>query len=155
VLGEGAIFYGGSERAWASFNKEFAPTNSRVLVVASIVNRGVPQHQRELYREVETWYPTGVQEVHAAIRREIESDEGVRKWLPPHSVPSRDQLERLRKWLPPDQVPNRLKLITMNIRIPFNPPAKCVLIYRSDPDEPVWYVRIGEDFHVEWCGLGD
>jgi hypothetical protein len=21
--------------------------------------------------------------------------------------------------------------------------------------EPVWYVRIGEDFHVEWCGLGD
>jgi len=124
VLGEGAIFYGGSERAWASFNKEFAPTNSRVLVVASIVNRGVPQHQREPYREVETWSPTGVQEVHDAIRREIESDEG------------------LRKWLPPNQIPNRLQLFRIDIRRPFHPPAKWILTDQFEPNKPVWYVRI-------------
>ena len=155
VLGEGEIFFPGKKEAWATFKKEFPPTNSRVLILASAVNGSVPQAQRDLYRELEDWYPSGVQEAHAAIRREIESDEGVRKWLPPDTDLSRDQLERLRNWLPPDQVAKRLQLIRMDIRIPFTPPAKCVLTYRSDPNEPVWYVRVGEDFHVEWCGLGD
>jgi hypothetical protein len=97
----------------------------------------VPQSQRDLYQEIEAWYPIGVREVFEAVRHEVERD------------------EVLMKWLPPEQIPNRLELKTLNIRIPFTPPAKAVLEYRFDPDKPVWYVRIGENFHVEWCGLGD
>ena len=122
---------------WASFKKEFAPTKSRVVVLASVVNGSVPQAQRDLYREIEAWYPNGVQEVFEAVRREVEKE------------------EVLKKWLPPVQIPNRLRLIAMNIRYPFRPPARCVLEYQFDPNKPVWYVRIGEDYHVEWCGLGD
>jgi hypothetical protein len=50
ILGEGEIFFPGKEKAWATFKKEFPPTNSRVLVLASVVKGSVPQAQRDLYR---------------------------------------------------------------------------------------------------------
>lgn len=155
VLGDGAILFGGGEGAWASFKREFGPTRNRVSILASIVNGSVPQHQRELYREIEAWYPIGVQEIFEAIRHELEDDEVLRSWLPPGSDPSPQQLEVLRNMLPPDQVADRLQLIGIDIRYPFLVPGKCILRYQFDRNEPDWIVRIGEDFHVEWCGLGD
>jgi hypothetical protein len=127
VLGEGEILFGRGEGAWATFEKEFPPTKSRVLVLASVVNGSVPQAQRDLYREIEAWYPKGVQEVLEGVRREVEKDE----------------------------VQNRLQLIKINIRIPFERPVKCVLDYQFDPNAPGWYVVISEDYHVESCGLLD
>ncbi|HKZ54767.1 MAG TPA: hypothetical protein VJ123_04750 [Anaerolineales bacterium] len=155
VLGDGDIFFSGSKRAWACFRKEFAPTKSRILVVASVVGGSVPQHQRELYREIESRYPEGAQGVHDAIRREVESDEGLRKWLPPRHILDTRQLEALRNWMPPDQISTRLQLLRIDLRHPFPLPAKWILTYQFGPNKPVWYARIGEDFHVEWCGLGD
>ena len=155
VLGDGDLFFGRGERAWASFKKEFGPTKSHVSILASVVNGSVPQHQRDLYWEIEAWYPKGVQEVFEAIRREIEDDEVLRSWLPPGHVPSRQQLEVLRNMLPSDQVANRLQLIGIDVRYPFLQPGKCVLRYQFDRNEPDWIVRIGEDFQVEWAGLAD
>jgi hypothetical protein len=155
VLGEDAVFFGGGDRAWISFEREFAPVDARVLVLTARRDGGVPQQQRNLYREIEAWYPKGVEEVHKAIRREIESNDGLRKWLPPDFVPNQQQLQALRNWMPPEQIPNRLRLLRIDLRHPFPLPAKWVLTYQFDPNQPVWYVRIGEDLTVEWCGLGD
>lgn len=155
VLGNGDIYFSGSQRAWVCFRKEFAPTQGRVLVLAGISGGGVPQHQRDLYREIEAWYPVGVHEVNESIRGEIESDEGPRRWLPPRVVPDQRQLTALRNWMPPDQIATRLQLLRIDLRHPFPLPAKWILTYQFDPNKPVWYIRIGEDNHVEWCGLGD
>jgi hypothetical protein len=137
VLGEGEILFGRGEGAWATFEREFPPTKSRVLVLASVVNGSVPRAQQDLYREIEAWYPKGVQEVFEGVRREVEKD------------------EVLKKWLPPDEIQDRLQLIKINIRIPFDRPVKCVLDYQFDPNAPGWYVVISEDYHVESCGLLD
>ena len=137
VLGDEGRVLGAGERMGASFKKEFGPTKSRVSILASVVNGSVPQAQRDLYREIEAWYPKGVQEVLEGVRREVEKD------------------EVLKKWLPPDEIQNRLQLIKINIRIPFERPVKCVLDYQFDPNAPGWYVVISEDYHVESCGLLD
>ena len=137
VLGDEGKIYGTGDRRESIFTKEFGPTKSRVLVLVDVVNGSVPQVQRDLYREVEAWYPKGVHEVFEAIRREVEKDEVLKKWLPVH------------------QIPTLLQLRIINLRYPFRPPAKCVLEYRFDPDAPEWYVVISEDYHVEACGLKD
>lgn len=137
VLGENGRFYGKGEHESGFFTKEFSPTKGQVVILVNVVNGSVPQAQRDLYREIEAWYPTGVHQVFKAIRHEVEQD------------------TVLRKWLPPDQIPTLLRLIAINIRYPFQPPAKCVLEYQFDSNAPVWYVRLAEDYQIEWCGLGD
>ncbi|OGO41488.1 MAG: hypothetical protein A2W36_06820 [Chloroflexi bacterium RBG_16_58_14] len=137
VLGDEGRLFGGAEPGWVSFKKEFAPTKARVLILASFVNGSVPQAERDLYREIEAWYPQGVYEAYEAILRKVREN------------PAATELTSL------EEIQNRLQLIKIDIRIPLPRPATCVLIYRFDPNAPVWYVRIGEDYHVEWCGLGD
>src|SRR3972149_6669807 len=111
VLGEGEILFGRGEGAWATFEREFAPTKSRVVILASVVNDSVPQAQRDLYREIEAWYPKGVREVYDAILRKVKEN------------PAATELTSL------EEIQNRLRLIAVNIRYPFRPPAKCVLEY--------------------------
>jgi len=137
LLGDEGRVLGKGDGAWASFKREFAPTKSRVSVLVNVVSGSVPQAQRDLYREIEAWYPKGVQEIFEGVRREVEQD------------------DVLKKWLPPEQIANRLQLIILDIRYPFPLPGKCVLTYRFDPNKPDWIVTIAEDYHVEWCGLGD
>lgn len=137
VLGEGDVYFSGSARAWATFKREFAPTGGRVSILVNVVNDSVPPHQHDLYHKVEAWYPEGVNEVYDAIFRKVKED------------PAATELTSLA------EIENRLELIALNIRYPFRPPAKCILEYTFDPNAPKWYVRIGEDFHVEWCGMGD
>jgi len=137
VLGDGAILFGSGAGAWGTFEREFAPTKSRVLILASIVEGGVPQAERDLYREIESWYPKGVQEVFQAVRDEVEKD------------------EVLRKWLPRDQIPTRLKLMKLDLRMPIGLARRFGLRYRFDPDKPDWIVTITENYQVDWCGLAD
>jgi len=131
---------GGGKPVWGDFEKEFGPTKSQVSVLVNVINGSVPQFQRDLYREIEEWYPRGVQEIFEAIRREMKKDATAFKDLLSLSL---------------EQFPNRFQLIIINIRVPFSRPAKCVLKYRADLNESDWYVVIAEDHHVEWCGLGD
>jgi len=137
VLGEGEVFFGGQEGSWVAFEKEFAPTKSRVIVLANVVKGMVPQSQRDLYREIEAWYPQGVREIYEAILRKVKED------------PDASELTSL------EEIQIRLQLMALNIRYPFRPPARCIFEYTFDPNAPKWFVRIGEDSHVEWCGLGD
>jgi hypothetical protein len=137
VLGDAGRVFGRGERAWASFEREFALAKSPVSILVNVVQGRVPQHQHDLYREIESWYPQGVHEIHDAILRKVKEN------------PAATELTSL------EEIRNRLRLIALNIRYPFRPPAKCILEYKFDPNAPKWFVRIGEDLHVEWCGLGD
>ena len=137
VLGDAGRVFGRGERAWASFEREFALAKSPVSILVNVVQGRVPQHQHDLYREIESWYPQGVHEIHDAILRKVKEN------------PAATELTSL------EEIRNRLQLIALNIRYPFRPPAKCILEYKFDPNAPKWFVRIGEDLHVEWCGLGD
>jgi len=137
VLGDDGRVLDRGEPGSASFERRFAPTKSVVSILVNLVEGAVPQHQRDLYREVEAWYPTGVQEVFESVRRVVEKD------------------DVLKKQLPPKQIPNLLQLIAVNIRYPFLRPVKCSLRYRFDRNWPDWLVTIREDNHVEWSGLLD
>jgi len=137
VLGDEGRVLGGGEPVWASFKREFGPTTSRISVLARVVNGSVPQAQRDLYREIEAWYPQGVREIYEAILRKVKED------------PDASELTSL------EEIQIRLQLMALNIRYPFRPPARCIFEYTFDPNAPKWFVRIGEDSHVEWCGLGD
>lgn len=137
VLGDEGRVLDRGDPGSASFKKVFPPTESIVSILVNLVDGDVPEHQRDLYREVEAWYPSGVHEVLESVRREVEKD------------------EVLKQWLPPEQIPGLLQLMAINIRYPFPLPGKCTLRYRFDRNRPDWIVTIGEDFHVEWSGLAD
>lgn len=137
VLGDEGRVLGTGEPVWASFKREFGPTKSRISVLASVVNGSVPQAQRDLYQEIEAWYPKGVQQVYQAILSKVKED------------PAATELTSL------EEIRNRFQLIGVDVRIPFPLPGKCILRYRFDRNAPDWIVTIDEDYHVEWCGPGD
>jgi len=137
ILGDQGEAFGAGERAAGIFTTVFGPTNSRILVLVDVIGGAVPQAQRQLFREVEAWYPEAVHEVYVAILRKVKE------------APAATELTSL------EEIRDRLQLTALDIRYPFRPPAKCILEYKFDPNAPKWFVRIGEDFHVEWCGLGD
>jgi hypothetical protein len=136
-LGDEGEVFGTGDPAAGIFKVVFGPTKGRVLVLVDLIDGAVPQVQRDLYREVENWYPGAVPEIYGAILRKVTSDPAARE------LTSQEEIQ------------NRLQLTAVDIRYPFRPPAKCILEYKFDPNAPKWFVRIGEDFHVEWCGLGD
>ena len=137
ILGDDGKVFGTDDRAAGIFTTVFGPTEDQVLVMVDVIDGDVPQDQRDLYREVEAWYPQAVHEIHNAILSKVKED------------PAATEFTSL------EEIQNRLQLMAIDIRYPFHPPAKCVLEYKFDPNAPKWFVRIGEDFHVEWCGLGD
>ena len=137
VLGDKGVVESKKGYTAGIFTMEFAPTQSQILVLVTAVDGNVPQSQRDLYREIETWYSIGVPMVFAAIEQMVEKNMG------------------LRQDLPPDQILKLLNLTSINIRTPFSPPAKCILYYRYHPDAPDVYVRMGPDLQVQWCGLLD
>ncbi|HKZ54769.1 MAG TPA: hypothetical protein VJ123_04760 [Anaerolineales bacterium] len=137
ILGDEGEVFGAGERAAGIFTTAFAPTKSRVLVLVDVIDGAVPHVQRELFREVAAWYPEAVHEVYAAILRKVRED------------PAAKELTSL------EEIQDRLQLTAVDIRYPFRPPAKCILEYKFDPNAPKWFVRIDEEFQVEWVGLGD
>lgn len=137
VLGDEGRLFGDGNRQTGIFTKEFGPTQGRISILVDVVNSRVPQAQRDLYQKIEAWYPTGVQTIFQASLREIQTDPA------------------LAEWASLDKIQNHFQLTAINIRYPFHPPAQCVFEYRFDPNAPKWYVRLAEDYQVEWCGLGD
>lgn len=135
VLGDEGEIFGSGEWAWGSFTKEFVPTRSRVLILTDVIDGAIPQSQRDLYLEIEEWYPRGVQEVFEAILDEMKKEEF-------KELPSLEQIK------------NSFQLTIIDVR-PSSRPEKCVLDYQVDPHQSDWYVVISEDYHVETCALKD
>jgi hypothetical protein len=118
VLGDAGRVFGRGERAWASFEREFSLAKSPVSILVNVVQGRVPQHQHDLYREIESWYPQGVHEIHDAILRKVKEN------------PAATELTSL------EEIRNRLRLIALNIRYPFRPPGSASWNTSSIPMRP-------------------
>lgn len=134
VLGDAGRLWTMSEREEATFETEFGPTQSRVSVLVNVVNRSVPATQRELYLQLEAWYPVGVQDVFDAIQQVVK------------------ETKELQQDLPCDQITTLFRLVAIDIRVRSLQPTKCVLRYRYDTNAPDWYVVISEDYRITACG---
>lgn len=134
VLGDAGRLWMMSEREEATFETEFGPTQSRVSVLVNVVNRSVPATQRELYLQLEAWYPVGVQDVFDAIQQVVK------------------ETKELQQDLPCDQITTLFRLVAIDIRVRSLQPTKCVLRYRYDTNAPDWYVVISEDYRITACG---
>lgn len=136
VLGDAGRLWTMSEREEATFETEFGPTQSRVSVLVNVVNRSVPATQRELYLQLEAWYPVGVQDVFDAIQQVVK------------------EYRELQQDLSFDQIAILFRLVAIDIRVRVRSlqPTKCVLRYRYDTNAPDWYVVISEDYRITACG---
>jgi hypothetical protein len=125
----GTLFESGRHR-WATFTREFAPTGSMVTVLVDVADGKAPSSAVGLYCQLKASYamllPKIVQSVCSSV-----------------SVASAT-------------VEQGFKLDSVDLRGHIRPSA-CVLHYRTDRSdfEFDWYVRVSQDYRVEYCGERD
>ena len=131
---EGRVFIG--DKPWAAFRKEFGPTKGYITIYVDVINGDIPKSQRDLYIEIEAWYPRVIPDIFESIFREI------------------TRYETAKKFSSPDKIQNHFQLKSVDIRGHI-PPSKCVLHYQTGVDVFDWYVRISKDYRIECCGPED
>lgn len=156
LFGEEGKIYGKDDRPTAIFYKEFPPAKRRIMLQVWAIDKQVPQTERDLYQEIETWYPQGVQVIFKDILHQIKMKTYGGDYI---LLGLRDvglgNIADLEEGAAVEKIAGQLELLALDLRYSSNPPAKCILFFRYAPGEPCWYAALTEDYQIRNSGVAD